>query len=129
MSCGSGSGVERRLPEEEPPPPVSNQFSVQRVSIDSKKGSVTVSARLPGAGEFEVDAVSKDGKVDVGSTSVDVGEAGTYEATVKPSSKAKRVLKKKGKLKTKLTLTYSPDGGEAATKTDSVTLKMKKKGK
>lgn len=109
----------------EPPPDVSNLFTIGRKAISSKSGSVTVTVRIPNAGLIEMRGKGKKPKVDVGQVSVDAPAAGSFKLKLKPGSEAKRVLKKKGKLKTKLTLTFSPDGGEPATQTDSVTLKKK----
>lgn len=110
---------------DEPPPPVSNTFSIEKKEISSKRGSVTVTVRLPGAGLLELEGTGKKPKVDVGEVSVGASGAGTIKAKLKPGSEAMRVLKKKGKLRTKLTLTFSPTGGDPATQTTSVTLKKK----
>ncbi len=110
-----------------PPPPPSNKIALQRTKIDSSKGSVTVSVRLPGAGELKMVGKSTKPKLNVGKVTLDANEAGTYDVKLKPSSAAKRVLKKKGKLKVGLTLTFTPDGGDAGKpKTTNATLRLKK---
>lgn len=109
------------------PEPVSNNFSIQRTKIDSKKGSVTVQVRLPGAGEVEMVGKSAKPKVNVGRVTLDANDSGTFPITLKPSNAAKRVLKDKGKLKIELSLTFSPDGGESAKKSTDAKLKLNKK--
>ncbi len=78
---------------------MSNKISLQRTKIDSKKGTVTVDVRVPGAGEIEMVGKSAKPKITVGKVTTTVSEAGSYGVTMKPSNAAKRVLKKKGKLK------------------------------
>ena len=45
------------------------------------------------------------------------------------SHAARRGLRKKGKLKVNLDLTFTPDGGTAAERSEGTTLRMKKKKK
>lgn len=113
-----------------PPPPPSNKISLQRTKIDSKKGTATVQVRLPGAGRAELVGKSKKPKMTVGSTVLNANASGTYGMTLKPSNKAKQVLKKKGKLKVQITVSFTPTGGEAGDpKTTDATLKLAKKKK
>lgn len=108
------------------PPVVSNSFSIERTKIDSKKGTATVQVRLPGPGTVELVGTAKKPKT-VGETTLRVSEAGTFPITLKPSNAAKRVLKKKGKLKVDLELTYTPTNGTSAERSTDATLKKKSK--
>jgi ABC-type phosphate transport system substrate-binding protein len=104
----------------------SNRFSVPRTTISSKKGTATLSVKLPGAGKFDVlgTAKNKGKKVNVGHVILTVGKAGTYSVTLKPSGAAKALLTENGKLKVALKLTFTPTGGDANTSNSTVTLKL-----
>ena len=67
-------------------------------------------------------------KIMVGKVTLTAGKAGTYNLTLKPSGAAKKVLRKKGKLKVNLQVTFTPTGGTANTTKSVVTLKFKQKG-
>ncbi|HEX7058937.1 MAG TPA: hypothetical protein VF176_03725 [Solirubrobacterales bacterium] len=111
-----------------PPPPPSNRFSLPRKSISSKTGGATVSVKLPGPGKLELLGTAKVGKkkIKVGRVLLIANKAGTFDLTLKPSAAAKKVLRKKGKLKVSLELTFTPNGGTASSSTSSLTLKLKK---
>lgn len=112
-----------------PPPPSkpSNVFSVPSTALSSKAGSATFSIRLPGAGRLDLKATAGKGKqkITVGSLRKTVSKAGTVKLTLKPGSAAKKRLKKSGKLSVKVTLTYTPQGGEPRSSTRTLTLKYK----
>ena len=107
----------------------SNQFTLTRTTISSKNGSATISVKLPGAGKLDVLGTAKAGKkkITVGHVVLNAGKGGTFQVTLKPSAAAKKVLKKKGKLKVTLKLTFSPTGGTAKSSTSGLTLKLAKK--
>ena len=111
--------------------PPSNRFSVPRTTIASKKGTATFTVKLPGAGKLDVRGSFKLGKkkLNAGRSTLTAGKAGTYKVTLKPTRAAKKVLKKKGKLKVSLKFTFAPSGGTAGTSNSSVTLKLVKKKK
>ncbi len=72
---------------------------------------------------------AKSGKktIKAGHSVLTAGKAGTYNVTLKPTGAAKTLLKKKGKLKVSLKLTFSPTGGTPSSSNSSVTLKLIKK--
>ncbi|HVY77392.1 MAG TPA: hypothetical protein VG898_02685 [Solirubrobacterales bacterium] len=109
--------------------PVSNLFTLTRKTVSSKAGSATLAVKLPGAGKLDVLGTAKLGKkkVTVGHVVVNAAKGGTYNVTLKPTGAAKTALKKKGKLKVSLKLTFSPKGGTAKSSTSSLTLKLAKK--
>jgi ABC-type phosphate transport system substrate-binding protein len=114
-----------------PSPPAakpSNQFSVPKTAISSKTGNATVSVKLPGAGRLELLGNAKSGKktIKVGRVVLTANRAGTFKLTLKPGKAAKELLRKKGKLKVSLKLTFTPTGGTAKSSTRSVTLKLAK---
>ncbi|MEO7198473.1 MAG: hypothetical protein ABIZ50_08375, partial [Solirubrobacterales bacterium] len=112
------------------PPLASNVFSVPRTVL-VRNGSAKFSVRVPGAGTIEVLLTfkSKGKTVRVGRVRRTVSKAGTYKITVKPGRAAKKVLRKKGRLKTKAKLSFTPRGGKTRSSTRSVTLKLKRRTK
>jgi ABC-type phosphate transport system substrate-binding protein len=120
----------------------SNLFSLPRKSISSKTGGATISVKLPGAGKLVMIGTAKvqiaqkrkskrrhrkSKKIKVGQVVLNASRAGTYSLTLKPSGAAKKELRRKGKLRVSLKLTFTPNGGEAKTATTGLTLKLKKK--
>lgn len=53
-------------------------------------------------------------------------QPGPLKLTLKPTAKAKKVLKRKRKLKVKLTVTFTPTGGAPVTSTRTLTLRYRK---
>jgi ABC-type phosphate transport system substrate-binding protein len=121
------------------PPPgggtADNDISIGKTEISSQKGSATIEVTLPGPGVLDMDATAKVKKpnnrvalakktIRVGGATLNASEGGTYELTLKPKAKAKKELKRKGSLKTKVEMTFTPTGGEPNTESKSVTLKL-----
>lgn len=117
----------------------SNLFTLPRKSISSKTGSATVSVKLPGAGKLELVGTAKvqtaqssarkpkkNKTIKVGRVVLNATKAGTFNLTLKPSAAAMKELRKKGKLRVSLVLTFTPAGGEAKTTTTGLTLKLSK---
>ena len=125
----------------------SNLFTLPRKSISSKTGGATVSVKLPGAGKLVMVGTAKvqiaqkrkskrkqrkSKTIQVGQVVLNANKAGTFNLTLKPSGAAKKELRKQGKLRVSLKLTFTPSGGEAKTTTTGLTLKLstnKRKGK
>ncbi len=134
--CGAGCEVpvviDHKATSATPAPPaapVSNQFTLTRKQISSKNGGATLSVKLPGAGKLDVVGTAKIGKKKkkVGHVVLNAGKGGTFSLTFKPNAAGKAALKKTGKLKVSLKLTFSPTGGSPKSSTSTVTLKMTKK--
>jgi hypothetical protein len=114
--------------------PPSNAFSVAGAKVKGK--SVVLSLVLPGAGKVQIKAVG--GGVTVANVTASVG-GGQGTVTLPISSAAqKKLAKVKGhKLSVKITVTFTPTGGTAASKTKAITItqaaitpkKKTKKGK
>jgi ABC-type phosphate transport system substrate-binding protein len=135
---GGGGGGNNTPPPSNTTPPVdttpidstpSNKFSLLKKSISSKTGQATISVKLPGAGKLVMVGKAKNGKknITVGKVTLNANKAGTFKLALKPSAAAKKVLRKKGKLKVNLQLTFTPKGGSAKASKSVVTLKLKKK--
>jgi ABC-type phosphate transport system substrate-binding protein len=130
---GGGGGTTTPPPSggTTPPPPAaqpSNAFSVPRTTISSGTGAATLSVKLPGAGRLELLGSAKSGRktIKVGRVVLTATKAGTFKLTLKPSTAAKRLLRKKGRLKVTLKLTFTPNGGTAKSSSRTVTLKLRK---
>ena len=54
-------------------------------------------------------------------------KAQTVKITIRPSRTARKILKRKGKLKTSVKVTYQPNGGTARSSTKSLTLKLRRR--
>lgn len=131
---GSDGEEEKPKPKVDNPPvvtppvvvPPSNAFSLTKKAISSKTGKATISLKLPGAGKVVMVGKAKNGKktISVGKVTLNAAKAGTFNLTLTPSNAAKRVLKKKGKLKVKLSITFTPTGGSAKATNSAVTLKL-----
>ncbi|HEX3173830.1 MAG TPA: substrate-binding domain-containing protein [Solirubrobacterales bacterium] len=120
-------GEEKTTPT--PPPPVappSNDITLGRTTVSSKTGSASLSVNLPAAGKLDVLGTARVGKkkIKVGHLVLTAAGPGNYKVTLKPNGAAKQALRKAGKLAVTLTLTFTPDGGAASTKTQSVMLKL-----
>lgn len=103
------------LPQETGEP--SNVFTVAKVSV---KGTVaTVSVRVPGPGKLQSASASSV------RSSMAVSHASTVTITVHLSKKARKALSRarKKKLTLALRVTFTPTGGTAATKTQTITFK------
>jgi len=127
-STGGGSTVQPLTP--------SNLFSLPKKAISSKTGQATVTVKIPGPGKVElIGTANVPGakasrthmkKILVGKVTLTAGKAGTYNLTLKPSGAAKKRLRKKGKLRVNLQVTFTPTGGTANTTKSVLTLKLNK---
>jgi len=141
---GGGGGGGTTPPVVTPPvvtppvvtPPPSNVFSIPRTEIRSN-GTAVLSLRLPGAGTAVVEATGKTPATKrrkarsfrVSRLRLTVPRAGTYKVTLRPGSKAKRLLNKARRLKISVKVTFTPNGGTARSSSRVVTLKVKPRPK
>ncbi|MBA2419739.1 MAG: hypothetical protein H0V57_01250 [Thermoleophilaceae bacterium] len=104
-------------------------FSIPRRAISSRTGRATLSIRVPGAGRITVLVRAKNGRrrFTVANIRRSVSSAGTYKITIKPNRTARRILKRKGRLKCSVKVTYKPNGGTARSTTRTLTLKLRRK--
>ncbi len=97
----------------------SNAFSFGKLKRNLKKGIATLAVKVPGPG-----TLSLSGKGLKASKAV-ASAAGTVKLKLKATGKAKKKLKEKGKAKVKAKVTFTPTGGDPATKSRAATLKKK----
>ncbi len=113
--------VELQYDAPPPPPPPSNAFRFGWTKLNKKKGVASLQVNVPGAGKVLV-----VGSKTVAKFSKDAKKAGTVTITVKAKGKAAKKLKKKGAVKVKASVRFTPTGGTANTKSKSVKLVKKK---
>jgi hypothetical protein len=94
------------------------------VKRNKKTGTAKLTVEIAdGPGELEL---AKTKKVKADDEPVE-GEGATQEKlALKPKGKARKKLLKKGKAKVKAAVTYTPDGGDALTRSKKVKLKRKR---
>ncbi len=101
-------------------PKPSNKISVGKPKVNKKKGTATLPVQVPGAGTLKLTGKS------IAKDSAKPTKASKQKLLVKATGKLKKTLAKKGKAKAKVTIAFTPTGGETAKK--SVTVKLVKKG-
>lgn len=108
--------------------PPSNAFSVAGAKVKGK--SIVLSLVLPGPGTVSIKALGGGVKVSQLSASVSGGN-GVVTLTVSKAALAKLAKAKGHKLVVKITITFTPAGGTAATQSKTITLTQApaKKGK
>lgn len=101
-----------------------NTFQPGATSRNKKKGTATVSFDLPNPGELS--GTGKGAKVSsAGAPTSRVVPAGTATLKVKAKGKKRRTLDATGKVKLKLSITYTPTGGDPATQQLKVKLRKR----
>jgi hypothetical protein len=111
------------------PVPPSNTIVKGKLTLNKKNGSASLAITVPGAGTLSVaDAATKvatastAGKTAKKSALIKAKTlhptaAGTVKVPIKPTAAGLKVLAKKGKLKFRARVTFTPTGGTAAAKT------------
>ena len=108
--------------------PPSNVLGKGRLKLNKKKGNALLAVVVPGAGVLKVANVpGKKGKKApklVKAASKTASGAGKVWLPIKPTGKGKAKLEETGKVSFKVTVTFTPTGGIAATKTFGGKLKL-----
>jgi hypothetical protein len=122
-----------------PPPPPSNAITIGS-KIVFKSGVTVLSITVPGPGQLVVapstagaraaargaEAAKKKKKpVLVKTAKLTVKAAGVVKVSIKPTKAGKKVLRKKGRIKQKMRITFTPTGGTASVHTKTITIKRK----
>jgi hypothetical protein len=152
-TCKPPSGTQLEVQTNPPPPPPatpSNAFTLgSSVKFKGNGTQATITVTVPGPGTVSASsgttAPASAARASLAETSKKKGKAkkkpvlkpasthaaaaGPVSLTLKLSSAGKAALKKKGKLKVGVAITFTPDGGSAATQQTSVTFKAAKKKK
>jgi DNA-binding beta-propeller fold protein YncE len=104
------------------PPCPSNDFSLGKLRRNKKKGFVTVEVAVSGPGSLAATVGKK-----LKSTVPQPTAAGTVRVKIQAIGKGLKTLRKKGRLKTNLSVTFTPPNGDPNTKSRKVTVVKKKK--
>lgn len=113
----------------------SNSFLTGKLTLDRKHGAARLLVTLPDAGTLTVaDArrkiavasarrtAGRKKPVLIRTTSVETSGPQTVRVTLRPTKAARKLLARTGKLRFRLQLTFTPDGGQAATRAYKGTL-------
>ena len=96
-----------------------NDIELGGAKVEKKNGTAKLSVEVPGAGHLKL-----HGK-DVKTVEHEADGAGTESLKITATGKAKKKLKKNGKVKVTVEVTFTPNGGQPNTETKQVTLKEK----
>jgi Ca2+-binding RTX toxin-like protein len=115
----------------------SNTFTIARIARSRRTGGATLTLNLPGAGVVRVVATAKvparllrsraARRIIVFRKNVSVTRPGVTKLALKPSRAAKRVMRRMGKLRVRLVVTYAPTGGAPSTQRRTLTLKLRRR--
>jgi hypothetical protein len=129
-SAGTSATVVPVPPQQGPP---SNLFTFGKLKVDTKHGWVILILDLSGAGKVSVlgnaQAVASKKKpksVTVVKKTVVATKAGPLAITLKPTSKAMKLLRHNHSLKVPLKVTFTPTNGTPRTRRKPVTFKLGK---
>ena len=103
----------------------SNVVTVSKITRNQKKGTATLTLNVPNPGELTGSGNGvKASSAGLAVISKSVG-AGQVQLLIKAKGKKKKQLNQKGKVKLNVAITYTPTGGDPATKSLKVNLKKK----
>ncbi|HEX3243086.1 MAG TPA: hypothetical protein VHQ97_08390 [Solirubrobacterales bacterium] len=117
--------------------PPSNVFTKGKLKLNRKKGTATLTVTVPGAGVLTLADAGGTKKATASKkkrkpkllkpATVNATAAGTVKVPLKPTGAGKRILRKRGKLRFKASLSFTPTGGFAGSQSLKGTLKLKRK--
>ncbi len=114
-------------PPPPPPPPAapSNAFTFGNLTLNKRKGTATLKLNVPGPGKLTALDVKKKGKrIKKATTTAAAGGVATLKLV--PTTAGMKTLESKHKLPFNLSVTFTPTGGSAASRTFAGKLKLKK---
>lgn len=97
-----------------------NGFTLAKPKLNRKKGTAAITATVPCSGQLVL--AGKGAR----RLAKHATHAGKVTLTVKPTKKSAAELHRSGKDSLRLTVTYTPTGGEAARKPEKVTLRLRR---
>jgi hypothetical protein len=108
-------------------PTGASAFSFGKVKDNKKKGTVILTVDVPGPGTLSLAGSGvKTERFGGAAASKAVNSAGPVKLLVRPKGKTKHKLAKTGKAKVKISVTYTPTGGNPATQSERVKLVKKR---
>lgn len=116
-----------------PPPPAprpaapSNRFTVGKARLNKKTGTASLSVSIPGPGRLSDSLGGPPSRGNARASAVQfVGAAGTVRLAISATGKSKRTLKRQGRVKLTVNITFTPNGGTPASKARQLTLIKKR---
>ena len=105
-----------------------SQFGLSKPKLNKKRGTATLTVEVPNPGKLTASGKGvKSASVGAAVISKKVGAAGKVKLVIKAKGKQKKKLKQNGKVGVKPKITFTPTGGEPATRTQKLSLKRKLK--
>lgn len=102
----------------------SNSFTLGKATVKKKKGTALLPVTVPGPGTLALSGGGIKAKTAGGPVAVrSVVAAGTVSLKVKATGKKGKTLNSRGKVKVTPKITYTPTGGDTASKSTKVTLR------
>ncbi len=102
----------------EPKSPPSNVVSFGSTLVDAQKGLARLNVGVPGAGALALSGANVIGQ------SLTTSGAGIVLLTIKPTAKARKELREKGKVRVAVQIGFTPTGGTAGSTQRSVILRL-----
>lgn len=115
--CGAEAIPAEPLPKAEPLPTFPKQFSLGKVRKNKRKGTATMTVKVPGPGQLDL---KKTRKVKGATAESEAGEK--KKLAIKPRGSTRTKLRKTGKAKVNAQVTFTPDTGATKKKSKKVRL-------
>ena len=110
----------------------SNKITVNSVTRKKKKGTAIINAKVPGPGQAGLQNTAPPktaGSAKVKLQGLTLTAAGSFKLAVKPKGKTAKQLKKKGKAKTTVWVTFIPSGVAGVESSKKITIHLVKQRK
>jgi hypothetical protein len=103
----------------------SNAFTLGKAKRNTKRGTATLTAEVPNPGVLALSGKGVKTAGAAGARAAKSVPAGEVKLLVKPKGKSKRKLNESGTLKVKISVVYTPTGGDPSTQTKRLNLKKR----
>ena len=110
----------------------SNKITVKSVTRKKKKGTAIIDVKVPGPGQAGLQNTAPPktaGSASVKLQGLTLTAAGSFQLAVKPKGKTAKQLKKKGKAKTTVWVTFTPSGVTGVESSKKLTIHLVKQHK
>jgi len=112
-----GGALAKPAPEAPKPLP-SNVLTLRGAAVDAGKGVAGLKVAVPGPGTLVVSGAQ------VLRRTIEAGAAGTVTLSIKPKAKARKALRRQGRLRTTVSVAFTPVGGVTASVQRTLTLRL-----